>query len=68
MSNPLQNGRIYFAGYTGGYLGYFADKAAYDSLNYEALSSPFERGQAEVLMGEIEKAVKTGISGAGSER
>lgn len=68
LSNPLQNGRIHFAGYAGGYLGYFADKAAYDSLNYEALSSPFERGQAEILMGEIEKAVKTGISGTGSER
>lgn len=53
LSNPLQNERIHFAGYANGYLGYFADKAAYDSLNYEALSSPFERGQAEALMGEL---------------
>ena len=49
-SNPLQNENVHFVGYANGYLGYFADKVAYDSFCYEALSSPFDKGEGERMM------------------
>ena len=53
LSNGLKDGHIHFVGYTGEHVGYFGDKAAYDCLNYEAMSSPFERGQPEILVEKI---------------
>lgn len=53
LSNRFKNEHVHFVGYAGGYYGYFADEAAYDCLNYESLSSPFERGQPEILMEQI---------------
>lgn len=50
LSNPLQTEQMHFIGYANGYLGYFADESAYDHLYYEALSSPFQKGQGEKLM------------------
>ncbi len=50
LSNPLQGNQMHFIGYTNGYLGYFADEFAYDHFYYEALSSPFQKGQGERLM------------------
>lgn len=50
LSNPLQEKQIHFIGYANGYLGYFADEYAYDHFYYEALSSPFQKGQGERLM------------------
>ena len=50
LSNPLQNENVHFVGYANGYLGYFTDKVAYDSFCYEALSSPFDKGEGERMM------------------
>lgn len=57
LSNPLQTERVHFIGYANGYLGYFADESAYDHFYYEALSSPFEKGQGERLMRLAAEAV-----------
>lgn len=40
-------------GYTNGYLGYFADRAAYDQGLYEALASPFAPGASEAMIGRL---------------
>lgn len=56
LSNPLQTEQMHFIGYANGYLGYFADEFAYDHFYYEALSSPFQRGQGEKLMRLIAQA------------
>jgi hypothetical protein len=37
-------------GYTNGYLGYFANRAAYDDGLYEALASPFAPGASEAMV------------------
>lgn len=58
LSNDLQNEHVHFIGYTNGYIGYFADKHAYDEMYYEALSSPLQKGQPEELMKEIENKLK----------
>jgi hypothetical protein len=40
-------------GYTNGYLGYFADRAAYDDGLYEALASPFAPGASETMVARL---------------
>ncbi len=40
-------------GYTNGYLGYFADRAAYDDGLYEALASPFAPGASEAMVDRL---------------
>lgn len=40
-------------GYTNGYLGYFADRAAYDDGLYEALASAFAPGASEAMVGRL---------------
>jgi hypothetical protein len=40
-------------GYTNGYLGYFADRAAYDDGLYEALASPFAPGASEAMVARL---------------
>ena len=42
-------------GYGNGYYMYFADENAYDSMFYEAMSSPFAKGQSEVLINDIKE-------------
>ena len=59
LSNPLQSEQVHFIGYTNGYVGYFADEYAYDSFCYEALSSPFQKGQSEKLMQFLEQTIQT---------
>ena len=50
LSNLIKNENIYFASYSNGYLGYFSDENGYDNNVYEALSSPFEKGQSEYMI------------------
>lgn len=50
LSNSLQSEQVHFIGYANGYVGYFADEFAYDNFYYEALSSPFQKGQGEKLI------------------
>lgn len=57
LSNPLQDERTHFIGYANGYLMYFADEYAYDRRVYEALSSPFEKGESEKMMSRIAEAI-----------
>lgn len=59
LSNPLQNEQVHFIGYANGYMGYFADEAAYDNFCYEALSSPFKKGQSEMMMAFIAQEINT---------
>lgn len=58
LSNPYVNEYVNFVGYANGYVGYFADRIAYDQYCYEALSSPFEKGQGEEMMAYIETEIK----------
>ncbi len=64
LSNPFEDGMTHFIGYANGYAGYFADMPAYDSFYYEALSSPFQKGEGEKLMLCAAQEVKK-ISGKG---
>lgn len=45
--------RTLILGYTNGYLGYFADRAAYDQGLYEALASPFAPGTGEAMVARL---------------
>lgn len=56
LVNPVMHGNVHFIGYAG-YLGYFADSFAYEQNYYEALSSPFEKGQSEVMIEQINKEI-----------
>lgn len=60
LSNPLQNDTTHFIGYANGYMMYFPDVAAYDSGVYEAMSSPFARGEGEKMMQEIQNWIRKG--------
>ena len=53
---PLKKEGIEIFGYGNGYYLYLADKASYDQMVYEAISSPFEKGVGEFLTEEIKKA------------
>lgn len=57
LSNPLQNTDTHFIGYTNGYMMYFADVNAYSKGYYEAMSSPFEKGEAERMMELIKEEI-----------
>lgn len=59
LSRPLKEElNAEFIGYTNGYFFYMPDKKAYRDQVYEALSSPFEEGCAELLMEQISAWVK----------
>lgn len=58
LSNPIQNEYTHFIGYADGYLGYFADNHAYENGFYEALSSPFDKGQSELMMKVIKNEIE----------
>lgn len=58
LSNPLQDAHTHFISYCNGYMLYFADESAYEQNNYEALSSPFEKGESEKMMKEIHAQIK----------
>jgi hypothetical protein len=45
--------QLLILGYTNGYYGYFADRAAYDDGLYEALASPFAPGASEAMVGRL---------------
>ena len=61
LSNQIKNPHILFATYANGYLGYFADQNAYDKHYYEAMSSPFAKGEAEKMMLLIEETIKNAV-------
>lgn len=52
---PLKNEGIEIFGYGNGYYLYLADEKSYENNVYEAMSSPFEKGVGEFLVGEIRK-------------
>ena len=52
---PLKHEGIEIFGYGNGYYLYLADEKSYDEMVYEAMSSPFEKGVGEFLVGEIRK-------------
>lgn len=58
LTNDLQNESVHFVTYQKGYNGYFADEYAYDNYYYEALSSPFEKGQSEKMISVIKEKIK----------
>ncbi len=58
LSTPLQDAHTHFISYCNGYMMYFADEGAYVRNNYEALSSPFEKGESEKMMREIHAQIK----------
>ncbi|MGL5935826.1 MAG: neutral/alkaline non-lysosomal ceramidase N-terminal domain-containing protein [Cetobacterium sp.] len=45
--------KIFIYGYSNGYLGYIPDYNSYLNPGYEVLSSPYEKGQGEVLINSI---------------
>jgi hypothetical protein len=45
-------------GYANALHGYLADRAAYEAMEYEALSSPFTSGEGECYIEELEKILK----------
>ena len=53
LGTILKREGIEVFGYGNGYYMYLADKNAYDSMYYEAMSSPFERGVGEYMIREI---------------
>lgn len=58
LGRKIENEKVYIIGYANGYAGYIADKNAYDHRTYEALSSPFEKGEGEKLVDFIEKMIE----------
>ncbi|MEG1462119.1 hypothetical protein [Anaerorhabdus sp.] len=60
LTNTLREKEdIGILGYTNGYLMYITNENAYNNRWYEALSSPFEKGQGEYLVNEIRNIIKT---------
>lgn len=57
LSNTIKKENVYFASYSNGYLGYFSDENGYDNNVYEALSSPFKKGQSEHMICCIHKKI-----------
>ncbi len=55
LSNEIHNPDVIFVSYCNGYYGYFADKDAYDYAYYEALSSPFAKGESEKIIQCVKK-------------
>lgn len=53
LTNSLESEFVHFFCYTNGYIGYFADKEAYQNHSYEALISPFQEGESEKLIHRI---------------
>ena len=45
-------------GYANGYNLYIADRASYDAQYYEALASPFARGEGERLMEYVKELLR----------
>ncbi len=58
LSNQVKNKNIRFITYANGYLGYYANAQSFDERYYEAMSSPFEKGEAEKMMQQIETIIK----------
>jgi len=62
LTNPLKalmGKNILFVTYSNGYMGYVCDKSAYDAETYEALSSPFERGEGELFIEAIAERLRS---------
>ncbi|MEG1474978.1 MAG: neutral/alkaline non-lysosomal ceramidase N-terminal domain-containing protein [Longicatena sp.] len=59
LSNDIQNDDTIFVGYANGYVGYFANLDAYNNSCYEALSSPFEKGESEKMIDFIKEEIRT---------
>lgn len=57
LSNEMDADTIHFINYANGYLGYFANQA-YNRQYYEALSSPFMKGEGERLMNHIKELLR----------
>lgn len=60
LTNPLKKDfDLGIIGYTNGYFMYIPNIAAFDNNWYEALSSPFEKGQGEYLIEQIRQILTT---------
>lgn len=57
LANLIKQDNIYFIGYANGYVGYFANEYAYDHNFYEAMSSPFKKGEGEKLIRFIKEEI-----------
>lgn len=60
LGRKIENEKVHIIGYANGYIGYIADERAYTNRTYEALSSPFEKGEGEKLVDFIEKMIEEG--------
>ncbi len=49
----------WISGYGNGYVGYIADRAAYESLTYEAMASPFAPGAGLMVTTSAERLLST---------
>lgn len=58
LSNDLQDEHTHFIGYANNYYMYFADCYSYDHYGYEALSSPFAKGESEKMIAIIDEEIK----------
>lgn len=57
LGNLIENKNIHIICYSNGYNMYFADEKAFDNMVYEAMSSPFEKGESEKMIESIRKAL-----------
>lgn len=58
LSMKIADEKVHFINYANGYIGYIANQNAYDKNYYEALSSPFARGEGERVMEKLEDIIK----------
>lgn len=58
LSNSLEDEHTHFISYVNGYHMYFANAYAYEQQYYEALSSPFAKGESERMMNMIVAQIK----------
>ncbi|MCI5773078.1 MAG: neutral/alkaline non-lysosomal ceramidase N-terminal domain-containing protein [Erysipelotrichaceae bacterium] len=58
LGNIIENSKRHIISYANGYKMYFADSKAYDDQVYEAMSSPFEKGECEKMISKIDEMIK----------
>lgn len=59
LSNINQDEHVHYLCYMNEYLMYFANEYAYENSIYEALSSPFKKGESEKMIAQISKQIDT---------
>lgn len=58
LSNRIKRPHLHVIGYANGYALYLTDEEAHDKQYYEALISPFARGEGERFLAEVEAFVQ----------